>query len=132
MPQHGSSKKQSLLLIYSSLPMKVIKSGTYDTGIADHCLIYTILKMRQNEVPRKVKLSSNVKNCNWEKFREEMRMAPWPVCSTFEDIDDCFWAWEKLYHDVRNRLISKRLVKIRVKTHPWLNNSLRKEMNKRY
>ena len=95
-------------------------------------LIYAVLKLRQKREPPKIRKVSNIKNCDWEKFREEMQMVPWSVCSIFEDLDDCSWAGEKLFLDVRKKFISERQAKIRGKKLPWINTSLRKEMNKNY
>ena len=97
-PTRITQETESLIdMIISTSEEKVTKSGIYDTGIADHCLIYAVNEtenLRQKREPSKIREVSNIKNCNWEKFREEMQMAPWSVCSIFEDIDDCSWAWK--------------------------------------
>ena len=66
-PTRITQETESLIdLFISTSEEKVTKSGTYDTGIADHCLIYAVLKLRQKKVSPRIKNVSNIKNCNWE------------------------------------------------------------------
>ena len=58
--------------------------------------------------------------------------APWSVCSIFDDIDDCVWAWESLRKDIIKEEIPERKANVIKKSLPWVTTDIRKLMNKRY
>ena len=74
----------------------------------------------------------NYKKLNLNDLKSEFERAPWDICNIFDDMDDITWAWEHLYKDILNDHLTVRKVKIRTKSLPWMNSTLRKEMNLRY
>ena len=58
--------------------------------------------------------------------------APWHLINLFDDIDDCHSIWNYLYKDIMDHHIPSRKAKIRSNSLPWIDSSIRKEMNKRF
>ena len=119
-------------LIITSNKELILNSGTFDTGIADHSLIFATLKIRKDRVPPRYQKVSNMSKCDWASFNKSLEEVPWHVCDIFDDVDGSVWAWTQLYKNVRKDYIKERYAKVRSKTLPWMNGEIRKEMNKRY
>ena len=84
-------------LIVTSDKNKIKSAGTFDTGIADHSLVYAILKLKKENAPPQYQWVTNMKQCNWAGFNESLRKVPWMACDIFDDPDDSLWAWNHLY-----------------------------------
>jgi len=69
---------------------------------------------------------------NLNDFKHDLEGAPWWVCSTFDDIDDITWAWDRMYNDIVKSQVTSRKAKVRKCSLPWMNGEIQKEMNKRY
>ena len=74
----------------------------------------------------------NYKKLNLNDLKSEFERTPWDICNTFYDMDDITWAWEHLYKDILNDHLTVRKVKIRINSLPWMNSTLRKDINLRY
>ncbi|MEO0684150.1 MAG: reverse transcriptase family protein, partial [Cyanobacteria bacterium J06649_11] len=72
------------------------------------------------------------KDIDWAKVQAEVLETPWWITSTFDDIDDSYWAWKSLYNQIISNYVTERKVKIRAEIHPWMNSDIRKHMNHRY
>ena len=79
-----------------------------------------------------IKEVTDFKNINYELLRQDLNFAPWSICGIFDNIDDVAWAWESLYKGISNDHLKTRKVKVRTNGLRWMNNSIRKEMNRRY
>ena len=69
--------------------------GCYDPCISDHHLIYAVLNVKKPK--RQPKVISVSKCYNEAAMLNDFNMAPWQICTIFDDIDDIQWCWEKLY-----------------------------------
>ena len=76
---------------------KLVKAGVFDTGIADHRLNYTVLKLSRNRIPSRTREVINWKKCKEASFKEKFKCVPWHTCNIFDDIDDNYWMMEKLF-----------------------------------
>ena len=72
------------------------------------------------------------KKVDLDSLKTDFAAAPWSICNVFDDLDDATWAWECLYKDIMKSHVPARRVKIRRGSLPWMNSSIRKELNKRY
>ena len=111
---------------------KILCSGSLDYGISDHHLIYLKLDLKKQKQKPKIITCKNFKNVDVQKLQQEIDYAPWHICDLFDDIDDTTWAWETMYKSIVNEHIKERRVKIRSKSSPWMNGSIRKELNRKY
>ena len=48
---------------------KIIASGTFDSGLSDHCLVYGIIKLQRKRTPPKYICAKNYKQVNIEKLK---------------------------------------------------------------
>ena len=55
---------------------KVVKAGVFDTCIADHRLIYTVLKLSKTRVPLVIRTVIDWKNCNQDTFKQQVAFIP--------------------------------------------------------
>ena len=124
-----ASTKSLIDLSTVSEKEKVLKLGVFETGIADHRLNYSILRLSKTICPPVTKEIIDWKKCNVRNFKEEIRLVPWHSCQVFDDIDDNYWMIEKLYEQIKTEHLPKRKAKIRMKSLPWINSNIRKLMN---
>ena len=61
-----------------------------------------------------------------------MAFISWHACNVFGDIDDNYWMANALYRDIKLEFLRERKAKVRSKSLPWMNGSIRKLMNQRY
>lgn len=115
------------LSVISDRP-KVVRTGVFDTCIADHRLIYTVLKLSRTRVPPVIRSVIDWKNCNQDIFRQQVAVIPWHACNVFDDIDDNYCMGNALYQDIKLGFLPKRKPKVRSKSVPWMNGSIRKLM----
>ena len=104
----------------------------FDYSIADHKLIYAVLKLRKSKLPPINKVVRDYKHLNIQNFKADIESAPWWVCTIFDDIDDIAWSWETMYKNIESDHIKQRKSRVRTKSLPWVDTNIRKLMNKRY
>ena len=119
------------LVIFSDTS-KISHQGVCDLGISDHHLIYAIVNLKRKRQRPTLKTVYDYKKVDLDSLRTDFAAAPWSICNIFDDLDDATWAWECLYKDIMKSHIQARRVKIRNGSLPWMNSSIRKELNKRY
>ena len=119
-------------LVICSDTSKISHQGVCDLGISDHHLIYAIVNLKRKRQRPTLKTVYDYKKVDLDSLRMDFAAAPWSICNIFDDLDDATWAWECLYKDIMKSHIQARRVKIRNGSLPWMNSSIRKELNKRY
>jgi len=97
---------------------KITISGTYDACLSDHKLIYAVVNLRKPPKPPIFKTIRNYKDVDWEVIKREFQQTPWWITTTFDNINDTCWAWQKLYDEIINKHIKSRRVKIKAQSHP--------------
>ena len=105
---------------------------TNNFGILDHHLIYAVVNLKRKRQKPTLKTVYDYKKVDLDSLRTDLAAAPWSICNIFDDLDDANWAWECLYKDIMKSHVHARRVKIRRGSLPWMNSSIRKELNKRY
>ena len=119
-------------LVICSDTSKISHQGVCDLGISDHHLIYAVVNLKRKRQKPTFKTVYDYKKVDLGSLRADFAAAPWSICNVFDDLDDATWAWECLYKDIMKSHIHARRVKIRSGSLPWMNSSIRKELNKRY
>ena len=84
---------------------KVLNSGVFETGTADHRLNYSILRLSKTSCPPVTK--EIIDKCNVRNFKEEIGLVPWHSCQVFDDVDDNYWLTEKLYEQIKTEQLLK-------------------------
>lgn len=118
-------------LIICSDTSKISHHGVCDLGISDHHLIYAIVNLKRKCQKPTLRTVNNYKKVDLDALRADFAAAPWNICNVFDDLDDATWAWEYLYKDMKSHVHARR-VKIRRGSLPWMNSSIRKQLNRRY
>ena len=127
-----STTSTLLDLVITSDRNKISKGGTHETGIADHRLVYAIVKLTKTRTPSKMRTVVDWNKCDVNKFKEAIEQVPWQACSIFIDVDDSYWIMEKFYKDVAKDFLPTRAVKVKAHSLPWVDGNIRKLMNQRY
>ena len=99
---------------------KVNQSGVLHLRISDHSLIYASYKIKKEKEPPIIRTVKNFQRVDNEKLNRELSLAPYLVCSVFDDIDDCVAAWEDLYKNIIKEMVPEMKAKIRSKSVPWI------------
>ena len=132
-PTRITDNSESLIdLIISSDTSKIYHHGACNLGISDHHLIYAVINLKRKQQRPNLKSIYDYKNVDVNALRQDFAAAPWSICNIFDDLDDATWAWEYLYKDIVKSHLRSRVVKMRSNSLPWMNSSIRKELNKRY
>ena len=109
-------------------------SGTFNTdlGISDfhNCIgvaskMHAPLKMKRKITYRRMK------DFEESAFLHDVNCIPFQVCDIFDDIDDYFWAYEKMFIDVVNDHAPLKSRYIHENQSPFMNSELRKAINQR-
>lgn len=66
-----------------------------------------------------------MKDLTQEQLIEDLNCTPFYISNIFDDIDDVFWAWYKMYNDVIDDRIPLKKVKLKGKQVPFMNRELR-------
>ena len=74
----------------------------------------------------------NFKDVDVTKLKNDINTTPWQICDIFEDVNDTLYVWEKLYCAIVDNHFKTRKVKVRPKSHPWIDGKIRKQLNLRY
>jgi len=70
------SPKTLIVFAITSNPTKILKNGTYRTGISDHDLIFVAVNLFQKKVPHKLISVRNYKDIDIDKIKCDLEAAP--------------------------------------------------------
>ena len=99
VPKRTSERKASCLdVILTNVPAYTITYGVIDTGLSDHNLMYTVLNARLPRSRAGKVIKRSFKTFNQELFLEDLSQILFSIVYVFDDIDDVYWCWEKLYN----------------------------------
>ena len=116
-----TDKSKTLIdLAISSNTSKIAQSGTHETGISDHDLIFATFNMSKPKFPPKLITVRNYKGVDTEKAKHDLECVPWDIVSLFDDVDDSLWCWYHLLNDVISEHVKTRKVKVRSNNQPWM------------
>ena len=119
-------------LMISSKDIHIEETRTLELGISDHMLIHGTIQMQMKRAPPRIVRGRSFKHFNENNFRHYLVHAPWSVCSEFDDPDDCYWVWCRIFGDICNDHAPYRQRKIRSVSLPWINSQTRHKMNLQY
>ena len=100
-PTRGSEKRTSCLdVILTNVPAFTRDSGVIETGLSNHCLVYTVLTAKLLRPKSITTMRRSIKNFNNDAFVDDLNRVPFSAAYLFDDPDDVYWCWEKLYKQV--------------------------------
>lgn len=101
IPTRISPNRASCLdVILTNVPAYFKESGTFEPGLSDHCLIYTVLNTKLLRPKAQVITVRSFKHFDQESFSNDLSKVPFSSAYVFDDPDDVYWLWEKLYVQV--------------------------------
>ena len=131
-PTRSTQNSASLIdLLFTSVPELFIMTGCKEVGVSDHEMIYGELKCKVDPKKAKVKLVRCLAKCDCQKLMESMKMVPWSILDTMDDVDGYWDCWKKMFNEVIEEHLPLRKVRAREHSLPWINQGLRKMMRMR-
>lgn len=117
---------QTLLdVLLTNTPQPFIKSGTFDPGLSDHCMVYGGLRT-------KVVTYRQMKNTDFDQLNHDLQEAPWHVGDIFTDVDDKYDYWNAFFESTVNVLVPTKRKHVREKDVPYMTSTRKKAIrNKR-
>ena len=124
-PTRITTQSQSLLDIILTTNSKLIcDSGVLQHSMSDHFAIYCFRKSSLKNQPRYLTYR-DMNNFRREYFNLDLQLAPWSVCTVFDDVDDQCYVWYTLFMeiaDLHTPLKTKRCKKRQV---PWMSAEIK-------
>lgn len=93
------SSKTLINVILVDRPERWATSGTLHLGMSDHDLVYIIRKERLPSSTVKTFESRSMRNCNLNAFLNDLSVTTWDSSFVFDDINDVWSHWYKLYNE---------------------------------
>ena len=75
-------------------------SGVLEPGLSDHRLVYADLNSKLPLPKSEMVVKQSMKQFNQEAFLEDLSKVPFSTAYVFDDPDDVYWCWEKLYSQI--------------------------------
>ena len=131
-PTRVTDKTSTLIdVMLSSHPERFATWGNLHLGLSDHDLIYAV---RRNKLPRprprEIEYRS-MKSFNESDFLADLGDVPWDTAYVFENADDIWDHWVKLYTAVLDKHAPVKKKRIRGDQLPWITPQLQKEISYR-
>ena len=126
-----NSSKSLLDVILVSHPERYETSGNLHLGISDHDLVYTVKKLRLPKPKARTIEFRSLKNLDNEAFISDLKSIPWDSSYTFDNVDDVWAHWEKLYKQVLDKHAPVQQIRLRDNQLPWINPSIQKQIRLR-
>ena len=71
-----------------------------EVGLSDHCLVYTVLNKKLPQPKAEIIRVRSFKNFDEGSFCSDLSFVPFSTAYVFDDPEDVYWAWEKLFVEV--------------------------------
>ena len=131
-PTRVTKTSKSLIdVILENRPEHWATSGSLQLGMSDRDLIYIVRKQRLPKSKVKVIESRRMKHFNQDAFLADLVTTPWDTAFIFDDIDDLWAHWSKLF----NVTVEKHAPFIKTiiwsNQLPWINVEIKKAMRLR-
>ena len=126
-----NSSKSLLDVMLVSHPERYETSGNLHLGISDHDLVYTVKKQKLPKPKVRTIEFRSLQNLDNEAFISDLKSIPWDSSYIFDDVDDVWTHWEKLYKQVLDKHAPVQQIRLRDNQLPWVNPSIQKQIRLR-
>lgn len=125
------TSKTLIDVILVNQPERWATSGTLQLGTSDHDLVYIVRKQRLPKPKANVIESRSMKHFNVDAFLADLATTPWDTTFVYDDIDDIWAHWSKLYNDtIKNHAPTIKKI-VQTSPNPWINVHIKKAMRMR-
>lgn len=87
-------------VILTNVPAFMRVTDVLETGLSDHCLIYTVVNTKLLKPKSESTVRRSLKNFDQSAFHNDLSKVPFSSAYIFDDPDDVYWCWEKLFNQV--------------------------------
>ena len=102
-------------------------SSVISSSISDcHSMVFTSLKEQVNTVSKKKIQFRSYKNFDENAFNTELDKVPFQVAFTFKDVDDTYWAYNKLFYEILDEHAPIKQKYLKKSSPPYMNSKYRK------
>ena len=120
-PTRVTEKRKSLIdVILASHPERFATCGNLHLGVSDHDLVFAV---RKQKIPRP--------KAREIEYRSMKNLDENEVLNFFEDVDDLWDHWAKLYCQVLDKHAPVKKKRIRGDQLPWITPELQREISRR-
>ncbi|KAL9962094.1 hypothetical protein ACROYT_G031165 [Oculina patagonica] len=124
------TSKTLIDVILVNQPERWATSGTLQLGTSDHDLVYIARKQGLPKPKANVIESRSMKHFNVDAFLADLATTPWDTTFVYDDIDDIWAHWSKLYNDtIKNHAPTIKKI-VQTSPNPWINVHIKKAMRK--
>ena len=103
-PTRTTDTSSTLLdVILTTHPQRFCYTKTLQLGISDHDMVVTIRKWKLPKPPPKLTSYRSIKRFDADIFLQDLNSVPWDSAFIYDDIDDIWAHWYKLFTEVIDR-----------------------------
>ena len=117
-------------VIFTNCPDRIVCSGVRQISISDHSIVFAYRKLFINGTSRghNVITHNNFRKLIRESFRNDFASQSWDqiYCST--NLNDMWLQWKRLFLPIVHKHASLRIMRVRVRSSPWITSELRKRI----
>ncbi len=126
-PTRITANSQTLIDVFlTNKPELHQTSGSFDPGISDHNMIYSLMTKKTQFHKSKVITFRSKKNLDSNKFIQDLEQAPWQVGDIFESVDDQYHYWQTLFSQVVNEHMPLKRMRVRDTDVPYMTTQWKK------
>ena len=133
-PTRVTDRSKSVIdVVFTTHSELIIEHGCIHTSISDHYLIYVIRRLQSPKdkcTPNTVSCRS-FKGFDKEEFQQMISTAEWPEIDETKDVNELWKDWKLIFTDIINKNAPKKTMRLRNKSHAWINSDIRSLMAKR-
>ena len=127
---HKSDVGTSIDVLLTDTPYRIASVLNFDTGLSDfHHLIAACTRMHVPRSCMPVFQYRSMKYFDEDLFLDDLSKVPFHVAEIFDDPNDAYWLFDKLYADVLNRHAPIKSTRKHPKHAPFMHTELRKARN---
>ena len=119
-------------VIITNCSKKFAKTITLSTGLSDHHnMVVGTLKRHAPSIQNREITYRSYKNLDADRLKHDIEQIPFSVCSVFDDIDDTYWAFNKLLGNVIDEHIPIKAKRVRKHEAPFVTREYRQMLRKK-
>ena len=119
-------------VIITNCSQTFAKTLTCNTSLSDyHYMVVSVLKKHAPLIKNREVTYRTYKTLNADALRNDIDQIPFSVCNIFDDVDDSYWAFNKLLREIVDEHVPIKRRRTRKHEAPFLNTVYRKMLRKK-
>ena len=96
----SKTREPCLDVILTNASALIKSSGVLEPGLSDHRLVYEVLNSKLPLPKSEMVMKRSMKRFTQEAFLQYLSKVSFSTAYVFDDPDDVYWCWEKLYSQI--------------------------------